>query len=104
MVWCIACRSAAVIDPARPAGPSSVQVGVELADHRVGQGLAEFVLVGFVADPVPVGRAERVGHLGHQPAGPAVLDDLAELVEQQVAVRRRVQGAVGAPLLGRWRR
>jgi hypothetical protein len=31
-------------------------------------------------------RAEGVWHLGHQSRGAAVLDDLAELVEQQVAV------------------
>ena len=89
-----------------PAGRAQqVQVGVELADHRVGEGLAQFVLVGLVAHPVAAaGRAERVGHRGHQPAGPAVFDDLAELVEQQVAMARRVQAAVGASLVGRWRR
>jgi len=29
---------------------------------------------------------ERVGHRAHQPGGAAVLDELAELVEQQLAV------------------
>ena len=84
-----------------PAGRAEqVEPVVELADHRFGEGLAQFVLVGFGPDPVPVGRAERVGHRGHQPAAAAVFDDLAELVEQQIAVRRRVQGAVGAALPG----
>ena len=82
-----------------PAGRAEqVQVRVELADHRVGQGLAQLVLVGVVADPVPAGGAERVGHRGHQPAGAAVLDDLAELVEHQVAVRGGIQASVGSPL------
>ena len=83
-------------------GPSGraeqVQAGVELADHCLGQGLAYLVLIRVVADPVPAGGPERAGHRGHQPAGAAVLDHLAELVDHQVAVRRRVQAAAGAPL------
>ena len=74
-------------DRAGPPGrPEQVQAGVELADHRLGQGLAQLVLVGVLADPVPGRGAERVGHRAHQPAGTAMLDDLAELVDHQVAV------------------
>jgi hypothetical protein len=73
-------------------------VGVELADHRLGQGLAQLVLVGVIVNPVPGGGAERVGHRGHQPRCAAVLDDLTELVEHQVAVRGRIRGPVRSPL------
>ena len=72
--------------PGPPGRAEQVQMGVELADHHVGQGLAELVLVGVVVDPVPGRGAERAGHRLHQPAGPAVFDDLAELVDHQVAV------------------
>jgi hypothetical protein len=92
MARCIACRSAALTAPARPAGPSSCRCASSW------QRLADLVLVGVAADPVAVRRAERVGHRGHQPAGAAVLDDLAELVEHQVAVRGGIQDAVGSPL------
>ncbi len=34
-----------------------VQAGVELADHHLGQGLAELVLIGVLADPAPAGGA-----------------------------------------------
>ena len=102
MVRCICCRSVAVSDPPRPAGPSSVQSGVELADHRVGEGLAEFVFVGLVGPTRWRRRAGRnwSGTWAIRPVAAAVFDDLAELVEQQVAVLRRVQGAVGAALPG----
>ena len=72
--------------PGPPGRAEQVQAGVELADHHLGQGLAELVLVGVLADPVPGRGAERVGHRAHQPAGTAMLDDLAELVDHQVAV------------------
>src|SRR6266545_1546469 len=81
-----------------PGRAEQVQTGVELADHHLGQGLAQLVLVRLVADPVPGGGPERAGHRLHQPAGPAILDDLAELVDHQVAVAGGVQAAVGSPL------
>jgi hypothetical protein len=81
-----------------PGRAEQLQARIELGDHRVGQRLAHLVFVGVAADPVAVRGAERVGHRGHQPAGPAVLDDLAELVEHQVAVRGGIQDAVGSPL------
>ena len=87
------------------AGPSRWaqlgQVVVELADHRFGEGLAQFVLVGIVGHPVAAaGRAELVGDLGQQTGGPAVFDDLAEEVEQQSATLRRVHTAVGPSQVG----
>ena len=63
-----------------------------------GRALPSSSSLGVVADPVPAGRAERVGHRAHQPGRAAVLDDPAELVDHQVAVRGRIQGSVGAPL------
>ena len=84
--------------PGPPGRAEQVQAGVELADHHLGQGLAHLVLVGVAADPVPGRGAERPGHRLHQPAGPAILDDLAELVDHQVAVAGGVRAAVGAPL------
>jgi hypothetical protein len=84
--------------PGPPGWAEPVQVRIELGDHRIGQRLADLVLVGVAADPVAARGAERIGHRGHQPAGPAVLDDLAELVEHQVAVRGGIQDAVGSPL------
>jgi len=87
------------VDRSGPPGRAEqVQVRIELGDHDLGQRLTQLVLVGVLADPVAVGGAERVGHRGHQPVGAAVLDDLAELVEHQVAVRGGVQDAVGSPL------
>ena len=78
-------------DRAGPPGRAEeLKVGVELADDRLGQGLAQLVLVGVVVHAVPGRGAERVGHRGHQPAGPAVPDDLAELVDHQVAVPRGI--------------
>jgi hypothetical protein len=53
-----------------------VQVGVELTEHHLGQGLADLVLVGVLADPVTGGGAEWVGHRSHRPGGAAVLDHL----------------------------
>jgi len=75
--------------PGPAGGAEQVQVGVELTDHRVRQRLAELVLVGLGADPdLAAGRPEGVRHVRHQPGDAAVLDDLEELVEQQVAVCR----------------
>ncbi len=88
-------------DRAGPAGRAEqVQAGVKLGDHHLGQGLAGLVFVRVVADPVPGCGTERAGHRFHQAAGTAVLDDLAELVGHQVAVRRRVKGAAGPVLRG----
>ena len=55
--------------PGPPGRAEQVQAGVELADHRLGQGLAQLVLVGVVADPLPDG--------GRNGSGTALIGPLA---------------------------
>ena len=60
---------------------------VELADHGVGQRLSQLFLVGVADHPVTaLRRSERVGHVGHERVGAAVLDHLAEQPQQLGAV------------------
>jgi hypothetical protein len=100
MVCCICYRSAAATEPARPAGPSSCSWASSWRITASGKGLPQLVLVGVGRDALATGGAERVGHLGHQPASPAVFDDLADQVEEQVEVLGGVQASVGPSQVG----
>ena len=92
MVWCISCRSAAVMAPARPAGPSRCRWASSWRITVSGRALPSSSSLGSSRTRWPAGGAERVGHRGHQPAGAAVFDDLAELVEHQSCDARRSTG------------
>lgn len=77
-----------------------VKVPVKLADHVVGQRLSQLFLVDVFDRPVAArGWSKRVGHLGQQRVGAAVLDHLAEHPQQLGAVGSGVRTAVGAALL-----
>lgn len=78
--------------------PEQIDVAVQLSDDRLGQSLAQLLLVGILHDHLgpPPWATERIGDAVHESGGPSVVDDLAEHVQQLLAVSDRVQTAITA--------